>query len=149
MKTWLKILILTVVITLPAFMAGPNAPLGGFWGADPHAPQPAPSLLPGFMVLGLLDALFLGLGVSFLVFGYPVVRDLAGHSGALTRLTHLGISWIMIQWWAHSNLHIVSGEDFARILAIDYGFHVTIMLSTVAIVAYFIRVAGQRRAVGG
>ncbi len=148
MKLWQKVLILTVVITIPAFLTGPNAPLGAFWGADPHGPQPSPEQIPGFMILGLLDALFLGLGISFLVFGFPVIREIAGGSSGLARAAHLGISWIMIQWWPHDNLHIVSGEDFGKILAIDYGFHVTIMAASLVVI-YFLIVAqraGQQAA---
>lgn len=143
MKTWLKVLIVTVVITVPAFLAGPNAPLGAFWGADPHGPQPSSGQMPFFMLLGLLDALFLGLGVSFLLFGYPMVRSVTPDSPGLARLAHLSITWLLIQWWPHSNLHIVSGEELGAILAIDYAFHVPIMASTVVLIYFLITAARQ------
>lgn len=146
MKTWVKVVILTVVITIVAFLATPNGPLGAFWGADPHGPQPSSEQVPGFMILGLLESLFLGLGISFLVFGLPVVREIAGGATGLARATHLSISWIMLQWWAHDNLHLVAGMDFGKILAIDYGFHVTMMLATVILVYFLITVSRERTA---
>lgn len=146
MKTWLKVLIVTVVITVPAFLAGPNAPLGGFWGVDPHGPQPTGGQMPLFMLLGLLEAIFLGLGVSFLFFGYPVVRDLAPGSPGLARLAHLSITWLLIQWWPHDSLHIVAGMDFTKLLAIDYGFHVPLMAASLILLAFLIV---ARRAASG
>ena len=145
MNLWQKVFILTVVITIPAFLAGANAPLGAFWGVDPHAPQPTGGQVPLFMLLGLLDALFLGLGVSFLLFGYPVARDIAPTSPGLARLAHLGTSWILIQFWPHDNLHTASGLDLAKILVIDYAFHVTIAASALVVIYYLITARRARR----
>ena len=146
MKLWQKMLILTIVIAVPAFMAGPNAPLGAFWGMDPHAPQPTGAQLPLFMILGVLDALMFGLGISFLFFGSSLVRAVGGASAGLTRAAHLSLCWLFIQWWPHSNMHIVAGDDLGRILLIDYIFHVTIMAGSLILLGFFLAVVRERRA---
>src|SRR5262245_53903938 len=65
MKPWLKMLIVTVVIAIPAFLLEPRAPLGGFWAPHHALPTPPGGLVPFFLVLGLFDALSLGAAVSF------------------------------------------------------------------------------------
>ena len=147
MKTWIKVLIVTLVVGFPAFLAEPNGPLGGFWAPPPGGPEPEGAQLPLFQVLGLLDALMLGLGVSFLVFGYPLVKAVGTASRSLTLAAHLSITWVLIQWWAHGSLHISVGLDLSGLLAIEYGFHVTIMIASLIMVYFFLTVLRQERVI--
>jgi hypothetical protein len=71
-RTWVKVLILTVLIAVPAMMLGPVIWPNPEGGAAPTAAQ-----MPYFIVLALWDGVLLGLGISFLLFGWPVIRDVS------------------------------------------------------------------------
>jgi hypothetical protein len=91
--------------------------------------------MPFFMLVSLFEALALGLGVSFLIFGLPLVRSVSAHSKHRAWLMYLGISWALVSWWPHGNLHMSNGDNMQRLLYIEYSFHVTLVISA-AIVAY-------------
>ena len=64
MKLWMKVLIVTLLVAVPAFLLGPVLFPPADVGSEPSAAQ-----IPFFMFLGAADAVLLGLGVSFLIFG--------------------------------------------------------------------------------
>ena len=68
-KTWVKVLIVTVLVAAPAFLLGPVL----FPPAE-GGPTPTAGQMPFFLFLALTDAVLLGLGGSFLLFGFPVMR---------------------------------------------------------------------------
>ena len=81
-----------------------------------------------------------------LIFGYSLVQATGAASRGLTLATHLSLTWILVQWWAHSSLHQSIGEDMGALLGIEYGFHVTIMLASLIIINFFVTVLRERRA---
>jgi hypothetical protein len=87
----------------------------------------------------------LGLGLSFLIFGYPLIRAIGSASRGLTLATYFSVSWVLVQWWPHDSLHISAGLDLGKILAIDYIFHVTIMIASLITVAFFMTIIRQVR----
>src|SRR5918993_4173093 len=76
-----------------------------------------------------------GWGVSFLIFGLPLVRRVSADSKLRAWLMYLGFGWALVSWWPHGNLHMSNGDNMQRLLYIEYGFHVTLVISA-AIVAY-------------
>jgi hypothetical protein len=127
-RTWIKVLIVSLLVTVPAFLLGHV-----IW--HPMGMAPSPGQLPFFMVVSFFEALALGLGVSFLIFGLPLVRRVSAESKLRTWLMYLGIGWALVSWWPHGNLHMSNGDNMQRLLYIEYGFHVTLIISA-AIVAY-------------
>ena len=127
-RPWVKVLVVTLLVTVPAFLLGP-----AIW--HPVGMEPSPGQMPFFMVVSLFEALALGLGVSFLIFGLPLVRRVSADSKLRAWLMYLGIGWALVSWWPHGNLHISNGDNMLRLLYIEYGFHVTLVISA-AIVAY-------------
>jgi len=145
---WKPAALLAVVLGILSFVSGPTAPLGFFWRPAPGFPTPSPVQLPLFIGLGLAEAITFGLGISFLFFGYPMVRPIYPASTTLTRLAHFCIASLLFSWWPHDSLHIHVGEASVNgLLAIEYAFHVTLMIAGV-ILAYFfltlVRQADQR-----
>jgi hypothetical protein len=134
--SWIKVAALTAGLAVIAFVLSPNAPLGGFWRPDAHMPMPTPGQLPHLLMINLAEVIAFGLGVSFLVFGYPLVRAIAPSSPLLTRAVHLSITWLMVSWWPHDSLHIHNGMNLNGLIVIEYVFHVTLMAAGV-ILAYF------------
>ncbi len=148
MRTRTKAALITLVVAVPAFLAEPAGPLGGFWAPYP-GPTPTPAQGALFMLLGLLEALMLGGAVAFLVYGYPVLRQQGSPSARLTRAAHLSIVWILAQWWAHDSLHISNGPDLGGLLAIDYLFHLPIMAASLVVLVFFLRVTGPAHDTAG
>jgi hypothetical protein len=77
-KPWVKWLLVTVLVALPAFLLSPVLFSPAEGGPEPTAGQ----LLPYFLFLGASNAILLGSGVSFLLFGCPVLRKVSPDSKA-------------------------------------------------------------------
>ena len=130
MKTWMKVLGVTVVVAVPAMILGPIV-----WPPAEGGPEPTAGQLPFFIFLAAMESILLGLGVSFLFFGLPLVRRFAVGSELRAWAIYLAIGWLLVSWWPHDNLHIHVGNDTQGLLYLEYGFHVTLMICGL-IVAY-------------
>ncbi len=148
---WKPAVAVTIVLGVLAFLSGPNAPLGVFWRPNPALPSPSAAQLPFFMLLSAAEAITFGLGIAFLFFGYPMVRAVHPAGTTLTRLAHLSIAWLLFSWWPHDSLHLHVGFNLGGLLAVEYAFHITLMIAGV-ILAYFfltlVRQAGDEKSPG-
>ena len=125
MKTWVKVLLVTVVVAVPAMLTGPIIwPPPADLGVAPTAGQ-----IPFFIFLAVIEAITLGLGVSFLLFGFVPLRRALGGSSWRTWAAYLSIGWLLVSWWPHNNMHTHNGLDLQGLLYIEYGFHVTLMVA--------------------
>ena len=140
MKTPTKVVIVTLVVGVLGFLTEANGPLGSFWAPSPTIPQAAGAQVPLFMLLGAAEALALGLGVSFLLFGYSTLKANAPASATLTRAAHLSIAWLLINWWAHDSLHQHNGMNLNGLLGIEYAFHVTLIVAGIILTRFFVAV---------
>ncbi len=147
MKPWVKVLITTLVLGITAFLAEPNGPLGAFWAPHPGVSEATGIQIPLFLILGLVEALTFGVGVSFLIFGYPLVKAIGPASESMSRAAHLSIAWFLINWWPHDSLHIHNGVELNGLLAIDYAFHITLIIAGLILACFFVTLLRQERAV--
>jgi hypothetical protein len=138
-KTWVKVLIVTVLVAVPAFLLGPVL----FPPAE-GGPAPTAGQLPFFLFLAVGDALLLGLGVSFLLFGFPVMRKVSPDSKLRAWVMYLSIGYLMVSWWPHLNLHSHNGMDLQGLLYIDFGFHLPLEIAGVALALSFISLVSSR-----
>jgi hypothetical protein len=129
-KTWIKVLIVTVVVAVPAMILGPIV-----WPPAEGGPEPTAGQLPFFIFLAAMESVLLGLGVSFLIFGFPLISRISSGSKSLAWTMYLAIGWFLVSGWPHDNLHVHVGDDMQGLLYIEYGFHVTLMICGL-IVAY-------------
>jgi hypothetical protein len=135
---WGKWLAVTVVLGILAFLTSPNAPLGNFWGhpAQEHTPQGIQLVL--FMLLGIIQSLAFGLGFAFLLFGWQPIKEILPNNKGLSLLVYLAMTWSLLSWWPHTSLHqTIEMGNFTNLLAVEYGFHVTIIFGGV-IMLYFV-----------
>ena len=139
MKVPAKVIAVTVLLSVAAFLTESHGPLGSFWAPNPMAPQAVGVQVPLFMLLGVAEAVALGLGVSFLLFGYSSLKS-GAVPAPLARAAHLAISWLLINWWAHDSLHIHVGMNLNGLLGIEYGFHITLIISGLVMARYFLAV---------
>jgi hypothetical protein len=134
MKTWIKMLLVTMAFGIPAFLAGPV-----LWPPAEGMMSPTAGQLPFFVVLAAIEAFVFGLGVAFVIFGLPLTRTIAKGSPSLTWAMFLSVAWLLLSWWPHDNLHIHNGSDMHGLLLIEYGFHVTLMVSGLALAYCFMQ----------
>ena len=139
MKPWVKVLLVTVLIAAPAMVLGPV-----IWPPAAGGPEPSGGQLPFFIVLALMESVLFGLGISFLLFGLPVVRRVSPDSKARAWAMYLSIGWLMVSWWPHDNLHISNGNNLQRLLFIEYGFHFTLMIAGLVLASCFLSLIRQR-----
>jgi hypothetical protein len=128
MKPWVKIFLVTAVIAAPAMMLGPV-----IWPPAEGGPEPSAGQLPFFIILAAFEALTFGLGVSFLLFGFRPLQRAVGGPRSKVLAMYLSIGWLLVSWWPHDNLHISNGDNLQGLLYIEYGFHVTLMLSGIVL----------------
>lgn len=109
------------------------------WQSPAGAASPPADLLPLFIVLEAVTDLLFGLGISFIVFGYPLLAR-SRQPLLLTYATYVAIAWTMVSWWPHANLHrITQPGNWSQLLVIDYGFHLTLIASIVIVATFFLR----------
>jgi hypothetical protein len=144
----LKWIIVIVVFAVATFLTGVTGPLGSVlgWRPAPGIPEPIGVQLPLLILLALLESLALGFGVAFLLFGYPSMRAAGPAPAALTRAAHLSIVWVLINWWSHDSFHIANGLELGGLLAIEYVFHVTLMIAGTIAAWWFLTVIRGYRA---
>ncbi|HEU5098012.1 MAG TPA: hypothetical protein VFU22_03135 [Roseiflexaceae bacterium] len=143
MKTWHKVLLITLITAVPAFILAPM-----LWRPDPHGDTPVGLQLLLFMVLAGLDALTFGLGVAFICYGLPLIRRVTDESRARTWITFIATAWLLISWWPHDNMHKHNGMNLNGLLVIDYVFHVSMMVAGVILAYNLVRALQSTRMTG-
>ncbi len=128
MKTKIKVAAITIGVAIPAFLLGPVV----FPPADIGV-EPTPSQMPHFLFLGFTDALLLGIGIAFLIFGLPVLRRVSPDSKARAWAMYLSISYLTVSWWPHLGMHASNGLDLQGLLVIDYLFHLPLEVAGVVL----------------
>jgi len=130
-----KARIVWIVVAFVSFLANPHGPLGTFWAPSPMSPEPVGLQMPLFMILNVAESVALASSVVLALFYFPQ-KALANLTLKETRLAFAGLLWIMGNWWMHDALHIHIGMDLHRLLFVEYGFHITMMIAA----AYIIKI---------
>lgn len=129
----------TLVFSVLSLLASPNAPLGGFWGGQAEGAAPTGIMRVLFVILAMIQSIAFGFGISFLLFGFPRARTKVQAYRAWTQAAHLAIAWSLISWWPHSSLHqTLRAGDLSGLLAIEYGFHGTLILAGLILAGFFL-----------
>lgn len=125
--------VITLAVGVPAFLLGQV-----IWPPAPASPTPSGVQVPFFVALFLVEALLFGLGIAFLSFGFPLVKRAAGRVGVNPWPVYLAIAWQLVSWWPHDNFHVATGLNLDGLLLIEYGFHVTLILSALVVARFFL-----------
>ncbi|MGE5172449.1 MAG: hypothetical protein ACM3MD_01335 [Betaproteobacteria bacterium] len=129
MKTRWKMLLITLIVGIPAFLLGPV-----IWPPSPEI-QPNQAQLPYLIVLSAIEALAFGFGIAFVFYGWRLVKQLAGGAGKAAVAMYVSLVWLLVSWWPHDNLHIHNALNINGLIAIEYAFHVTVIV-TALLLAY-------------
>ncbi len=128
MRTKIKVAAIALAVAVPAFLLSPVL----FPPAE-GGPTPTAGQMPFFLFLGVGDALLLGLGVAFLIFGLPVLRRVSPDSKARAWAMYLSIGYLTVSWWPHLGMHASNGLDLEGLLVIDYLFHLPLEVAGVVL----------------
>jgi uncharacterized membrane protein YhaH (DUF805 family) len=140
---WVKVLVVTVLVAILAFMLGPI-----IWPPAEGSPSPTATQIPFLLFLSLVQATVLGLGVSFLAFGLPVMRRISPDSKVRAWAMYLSITYLVISWWPHTNMHVHNGTELQGMIYIDYLFHLPSMIAALVLAYGFfslLRESGEMR----
>lgn len=145
MKTRTKFILTTVPIVLVLMLFHPGGPLGAtLWPQpEPGSPEPESWQMPLLVLLALFESTATAVGIAYLFYGWHWTRSVMPERPALATALHLSIAFALIQWWPHGNLHISVPFSFGSIIAIDYGFHVPLLVSS-AIILGSVAYVGRR-----
>jgi hypothetical protein len=132
MKPWLKWSLVTLILGALSFSLDQL-----IWPVQPGAAQPPSNLLPLFILLSAVESLAFGLGVAFLAFGRPMLSRM-GRSSGLTAAAYLSVAWLLVNWWPHDNLHRVIGFDWSRLVLVEYGFHLPLLIAGAVLAWFFV-----------
>ena len=142
-----KMLLVTRLVGIPAFLLAPTAPLGpAIWPAPaPLTPPPTPGQVNLLMVFGAVEAVALGLGVAFVILGWPLGRGATAPNKGRAVPMFLSTAWLLVNWWLHDGLHMVSGMNPGALIWIEYGFHGTLIAAGAALAYWFATMDWERR----
>ena len=146
MTTTVKVLLVTLLVGIPAFLLAPTAPFGpAIWPAPAAlTPAPTPGQVGLLMVFGALEAAALGLGVAFVLLGWRIVRRATAPDKGRALAMYLSTAWLLVNWWLHDGLHMVSGMHPGALIRIEYGFHGTLIVAGAALAYCFATMEWQR-----
>jgi hypothetical protein len=124
-----------VVGTAAGFLLAAPGPIGKMiWPMADGLPDPEGSNVVLLAVMGFFEAVAFGLGITFLVYGLPTVRSVTRGTSANPIAVYLSIAWLLVNWVPHTSLHmnhgnLVTPADFTGLVAIEYGFHLTLIVA--------------------
>jgi hypothetical protein len=107
------------------------------WPDVPGMAMPTATQLPLFMFISALESIAFGVGVAFALVAWPHVAA-AGKKRPWQTPAFVAITWMLVSWWPHDNMHRVNGMDnLAGLLRIEYIFHVTLIASGCVVALFF------------
>ncbi len=133
MKTFAKFLLVALPVAVAALLLGRV-----IWPDMPGMAGPTTQQIPFFIFISALEAISFGLGVAWLLFGLPQARAYAGADARLRLAAFYSITWLLVSWWPHDNMHRVNGmDDFAGLLRIEFIFHFTLIVAGFILATFF------------
>jgi hypothetical protein len=138
LRPW-PVLATVLAVAIPATILGPL-----IWPPSTDGAPPTAAQLPALIALGVGDALFLGFGVAFLVFGFPVIRRVSPDSRLRAWGMYLSIGYLLVSWWPHLNMHAANGLDIGGLLVIDYTFHLPLEIAGVVLAVSLLSLLVER-----
>lgn len=145
MRLWLKALFVTSVFGVGAYLSGQI-----LWPPSPDIPFPSPSQVIQFNILYVIESYLFGLGIAFLILGWPYVQKVSAHSGT-ARVMYFSLVWLLISWWPHDNLHLhlYDTHDIQSLIFIEYTFHLTVIIVSLILAYSFFRILSNVSVVSG
>lgn len=119
-----KIAVITIILGAISFALGPI-----LWPMSNEI-QVLPNQIPFFIFISVLESLAFGLGIAHLILNWKKVAKATIYK----KLHFVSVTWLLASWWPHDKLHASIGSDVWKLLGIEYGFHVTLIIASVIVV---------------
>lgn len=134
-----------ILAAVLAFLLHGQMPLGQFIWPAADVGMAEPNAIQGvlFLLYTVIAATVFGLGVAFLMRGRPLLRR-AAPAGARVWGPYLAISWLLVSWVPHDNLHMFFGFNVWGLLFLEYVFHMSIMAAGLVLAGFYLRVLQNR-----
>lgn len=138
----------TLVFATVAFLLNGSTPLGALlWPPAPMPVEPDGAQVAGFMAYTVVESLGFGLAAACLVVGWKRVRE-AARSAKGAWGAFFGVVWVLGNWVPHDNLHMANGMNINGLIALEFGFHATLILAGLLIARFLAHGLGALRAPG-
>jgi len=108
--------------------------------ARPDEPRPHRHAVTLFLLLNLCEVVTFGLAISFLIWGWPWVMRVANSHRGRAVWMYVSIAWLLGNWFPHDNLHVHNGMNMSGLLFIEYGFHVSLMITGLILAGGFLAI---------
>jgi hypothetical protein len=133
LKTRWKVAITTLLVGGSAFLAAPAIRRASA-GAETSTIE-----TPFLVFSGAVEALSLGLGVAFVLFGWPRILRNTDSSRTRTIAVCASVSWLLVSWWPYANLVRYLGESARTLPYLEYGFQATLIVCGVVLAYSLLR----------
>lgn len=131
MTTKTKGTVLSTAVAVCAFILGPI-----IWPNPADGYMPTSGQMPFYMLVSAFEAVAFGIGLSFVVFGWPVFQKMRRSHPQESLWVFIAAAWLLVSWWPHDNFHRANGHDTLGLLYIEYAFHVTMIVAGIIIAAF-------------
>lgn len=129
MKPSVQAALIAAPLAVASFLLGPV-----LWPLNEAGPQPTGAQLGLLIGVGVIESVAFGLGVAFIALAWPWVRKVAHGDRFAAWALYIGTAWYLVSWWPHDRLHMhIDHDDLWSLIAIEYGFHFTLVLAGLAI----------------
>jgi hypothetical protein len=134
MRAAIMFKLITLGAGVPAFFLTPIV-----FPPSPSGAQPGPELVPFILVLNAAESLFFGVGVAFLVLGFPMMQRVARITDASPWTPYLAIGYLTTSWWPHMRLHAVASPLLEKLLIVDFMFHLPHIVAAASLATFLFR----------
>ncbi|MFE6054429.1 AMP-binding protein [Kitasatospora sp. NPDC056446] len=91
-----------------------------------------------FKLLYLCENLAFGTGIVYLTTGFESLLRL-GRPYRMSVLTHLALTWLLVNWWPQDNLYrLTRANDWPREAALVFSFNIPLMLAALVVIRFVI-----------
>lgn len=131
MRSSTKFLLLAVPVALIAFFSGQYV-----WPDTANSFVVPLYYLPYFVLLGEIESALFGVGIAFLILGWPLVARTT-ESKTLSVFSFLSIAWMLIAWWPHDNLSRSIGVAVPGLFYAESAFRLSLLIAAAIVASYF------------
>lgn len=125
-----------IVLSVPVLAISPV-----LWPTAIGAAIPSPAQLIFFFIISLIEAMLFSTGLVFLFFGFDVVKKAPAALRRTAWMFYASAAWMLLSWWPHDNFHrSVNENDLQKLLYVEYGFHLTLIVAGLAIAYTFFQI---------
>lgn len=139
-KNQLKFTVIACAAALAVLMLGRV-----IWPPTPTGAIPTAAQAAQLMVLSSIESISFLLGILFMIFAWKYFKQYRSEIGQLATVVYFSLSWLLISWWPHDNLHERVGNDLQTTIFIEFAFHLTSIIAAIFVCMFFLKLGALYR----